>query len=72
MAEKDKINRIKVVLVEKEVSQKELAEKLSVTPNSIFRICKNESQPSLKLLKRIALILDVDIKDLLISTKEKK
>jgi putative transcriptional regulator len=72
MAEKDKINRIKVVLVEKEVSQKELAENLTVTPNSIFRICKNESQPSLKLLKRIALILDVDIKDLLISTKEKK
>ena len=72
MAEKDKINRIKLVLVEKEVTQKEFAEKLSVSPNTIFRICKNESQPSLKLLKKMALVLEVDIRDLLIPTPAKK
>lgn len=72
MAEKDKINRIKIVLVEKGVSQKALAEKLSITPTSVFRICKNETQPSLKLLKKIAAILEVDIKDLLYSTLIKK
>ena len=71
MAERDKINRIKLVLAEKEISQKALAEKLSLTQNSVFRICKNEAQPSLRLLKKIALILDVDIKDLLHSTKPK-
>lgn len=65
MAEKEKINRIKVVLVEKELTQKWLAEKLSVSPNTVYRICKNESQPSLKLLRKIAAILEIDIRDLL-------
>jgi len=67
--EKVKINRLKVVLAELEVSHKELAERVGRTPNTITRICNNESQPTLKFLREIALELDVDIKDLLVSTK---
>ncbi len=68
-AEKIKINRIKTVLVEKDMSHKELAEKVGMLPNSITRICNNESQPSLLMLRKIALTLNVDIRELLISTK---
>ena len=67
--EKLKINRIKVVLAEKEISHKELAGKVKKTPNTITRICNNESQPTLKLLREIALALNIDIRELLVSTK---
>ncbi len=67
--EKIKINRIKVVLAEKEMSHKDLAAKVKKTPNTITRICNNESQPTLKLLRAIAFALDVDIRELLVSTK---
>jgi transcriptional regulator with XRE-family HTH domain len=65
----EKINRIKEVLVIKDVSQKELAKKMSRTANSMTAICNNKSQPHLKDLKKIAQILDVDIRELLIPTK---
>ena len=71
MAGKIKINRIKTVLVELDISQKELAKRVKRTPNTITRICNNESQPTLKLLREIAFALDVDIAELLIPTKKK-
>ncbi len=67
--EKIRINRIKVVLAEKEMTHKDLSEKVKKTPNTITRICNNESQPTLKLLREIALALNVDIRELLIPTK---
>ena len=67
--EKLKINRLKVVLAEKEISHKDLAGKVKKTPNTITRICNNESQPTLKLLRQIALDLDIDIRELLVPTK---
>jgi transcriptional regulator with XRE-family HTH domain len=42
-----------------------------VTPHTISRICNNDTQPSLKLLRKMALILEVDIRDLLIPTPSK-
>jgi len=69
MSDKIKINRLKVVLAEKEVSQKLLAEMVGKAPNTITRICNNDSQPTLKLLREIALALDVDIRELLLPTK---
>ncbi len=65
----ERINRIKEVLVIKGMSQKELAAKLDRNPNTITSICNNKSQPHLKDLKKIAEILDVDIRELLVSTK---
>lgn len=68
----ERINRIKEVLVIKGMSQKELAVKLDRNPNTITSICNNKSQPHLKDLKRIAEILEVDIRELLIPTKDFK
>lgn len=65
----ERINRIKEVLVIRGVSQKELAAQLGKNPNSVTAMCNNKSQPHLKDLKRIAEILDVDIRELLVSTK---
>ncbi|MEE1963445.1 DNA-binding transcriptional regulator, XRE-family HTH domain [Flagellimonas taeanensis] len=65
----ERINRIKEVLVIKGLSQKELAVKLDRNPNTITSICNNKSQPHLKDLKKIAEILDVDIRELLVPTK---
>ena len=69
MENKIKINRIKAVLAEKDISHKELAIRVGIAPNSVTRICNNEFQPTLKLLREMALALDVDIRELLISTR---
>jgi transcriptional regulator with XRE-family HTH domain len=71
MSEKIKINRLKVVLAEKDVNQKDFAEKLSVTAHTISQICNNNQQPTLKTLRKMAIALDVDIRELLVPTKEK-
>lgn len=63
------INRIKVVLVEKKRTGKWLAEELGKDPATVSKWCTNTSQPDLPTLTKIANILDVDIKDLLNSTK---
>ena len=66
--EKD-INRIKVVLVEKKRTSKWLSKQLGKDPATISKWCTNSSQPSLVTLSRIAQILEIDIRELLISTK---
>ncbi len=72
MKDKVKINRLKLVLVDKEISQKDFAKMVKKTPNTITRICNNETQPSLKFLREMAIILDVEICDLLVPIKSKK
>lgn len=72
MAQKEKINRLKIVLAEREIQQKEFAAMINVTPHTISRICLNETQPSLKLLRKMAIILDVEICDLLVPIKPKR
>ena len=59
------INRIKVVLVEKNFSSKLLAEKLDMNEATISRWCTNDVQPPLKTLVKIADVLKVDITELL-------
>ena len=61
-----KLNRIKLVLVEKEVSQTELAKKLGKSFSTINAYCSNRQQPSLELLNEIADILSVSMKDLIV------
>lgn len=63
------INRIKVVLVEKQRTSKWLAEQLGKTENTVSRWCSNKVQPSLEILIEIAKILEVDVRDLIVSTK---
>ncbi len=64
----ERINRIKEVLVIKNKSQKWLAEQLGKSKTAMTAICNNKSQPHLKDLKRIADILEMDIRELLVST----
>ena len=66
------INRIKVVLVEQNKTGKWLAETLGKDVATISRWCSNVKQPTLETLAKVADILEVDIRDLLVSTKRKK
>jgi len=63
------LNRLKVILVEKKRTGKWLAEQLGKNEATVSRWCTNESQPSLETLFEIAKVLEVDVKDLLISMK---
>jgi putative transcriptional regulator len=59
------INRIKVVLVEKNLSNKWLAEQLGKNEATISIWCANDVQPPLKTLKKTIEVLKVDVSDLL-------
>lgn len=61
----EKLNRIKVVLVEKQKTGKWLAEALGKDQSTVSKWCTNTSQPDLYTLAKIAELLDVNIKDLL-------
>lgn len=61
-----KLNRIKLVLVEQDVSQTELAKKLGKSFSTINAYCCNRKQPSLELLNQIADVLSVKMKDLIV------
>lgn len=63
------MNRIKEVLEEKGIKQTWLAEKLCKSYNMVNSYVQNRRQPSLELLNTIADILNVDVKDLIISTR---
>lgn len=70
MATKDKgLNRIKVVLVDQNRTQKWLAKQMNVIPTTVSKWCTNFSQPSLETLAEIAKVLDVDIRELLNPSK---
>ena len=63
------INRIKAVLAERNKTGKWLARILGKNISTVSRWCTNEVQPSIETLRDIATILEVDVKDLLCSTK---
>ena len=63
------INRIKVVLVEKKKTNKWLAEQLSKDPATVSKWCTNTSQPDLNTLIKIARLLEIDIRELINSSK---
>lgn len=65
------MNRIKEVLEEKGIKQIWLAEKLGKSYNMVNAYVQNRQQPRLETLMEIANILDIDVKDLIISNKEK-
>ena len=60
------INRIKVVLVEKKRTNKWLAEQLGVNPSTVSKWCTNSSQPDLPSFLKIADLLEVDIRELIV------
>jgi putative transcriptional regulator len=67
-----KMNRIKEVLEQKGIKQIWLAEKLEKSYNMVNSYAQNRRQPSLEDLYRIAEILNVEAKELLLDNKNKK
>lgn len=67
--EAERINRIKVVLVEQNKTGKWLAEQLQKNEATVSRWCSNTSQPSLEMLVKIADVLGVETKDLINNRK---
>ena len=63
------INRLKVVLADKKRTNKWLAEQLGKDPATVSKWCTNKAQPNLETLIQIAACLEVDVKDLLRSTR---
>lgn len=59
------LNRIKVVLVEKQKTGKWLAEQLGKSNCTVSKWCSNTIQPDLKTFAQIASLLDVRITDLI-------
>ena len=64
------LNRLKVVLVEKDKTGKWLSDQLGKSPCTVSKWCKNTVQPDLTTLDKIAKLLDVHVKDLLNSTEK--
>lgn len=66
----EEINRLKVVLAEQHRTGKWLAEVMQKNEATVSRWCTNKSQPTQATMRKIAELLDVDVKDLLVSTKQ--
>lgn len=60
-----KINRLKVVLVEKEKSGKWLADQLGKSTCTVSKWCSNTTQPDLQTLSKIAQLLNIGTRELL-------
>jgi putative transcriptional regulator len=66
---KKAVNRIKIVLVEQDRTNKWLAEKLGKNATTVSRWCTNDMQPSLETLVEISEVLQVNVRELLISNR---
>ena len=66
------MNRIKEVLSDKGIKQTWLAQKLEKSFNMVNEYFNNIRQPSLEDLTRIADILDIDVRKLIVSNKTKE
>lgn len=66
------MNRIKEILKDQGRTQTWLSNKIGKSYVVVTNYCNNHSQPSIPVLRMIAKILDVDVRDLLISTKPKR
>ena len=63
------INRLKVVINKKKRTNKWLAEQLGKDPATVSKWCTNTAQPGLETLLQISKVLEVDVKDLLNSSR---
>lgn len=62
-------NRIKAVLAEKGKTNIWLAEEVGKNKTTVSKWCTNDVQPTIETLFSVAKILDVDVRELLVSTK---
>ncbi len=66
---KQKYNRIKAILVEKDKSAKWLSEALKKDKSTVSRWCTNDMQPTIETFYAIAKLLDIDVRELFVPTK---
>ena len=64
MAGNKDLNRLKVVLVEKKKSSLWLSRQLGCAPTTVSKWCTNSSQPPLETYLRIAMLLEVELSEL--------
>ncbi|MBR5803075.1 MAG: helix-turn-helix transcriptional regulator [Bacteroidaceae bacterium] len=60
-----KLNRIKVALAERDLSNKWLAEKIGKDPATVSKWITNTTQPNIETLMQIAKVLETQVDDLL-------
>ncbi len=65
-----RFNRLKIVLAEKNMSQKSLSEMAEISQNSISKWCNNTHQPSIQLAFKLAKILEVEFSELFHTVNE--
>ena len=59
------LNLLKVVLAEKKITNRQLAEKLGKDEATISKWCTNNLQPNLEMLIKIAQVLEVEVQELI-------
>ncbi|MGN6291206.1 MAG: helix-turn-helix transcriptional regulator [Chitinophagaceae bacterium] len=64
------LNRLRIVLAEKDKTNRWLAEKLEVNENTVSKWVTNNQQPSVETFYRIAVLLQVNLPDLFESTRK--
>lgn len=72
MTMKKNLNRIKAVLADAGQTNKWLADQLGKDPVTISKWCTNTTQPDLQTLSKIAEILGVNIRELLVDMVSSK
>ena len=63
----EKLNRIKGALADAGKTNLSLAEQVGRDPVTVSKWCTNTSQPDLQTLSRIADVLGIDVRELLVS-----
>lgn len=58
-----KINRLKIILCEKELTSLWLSQQLNVNPTTVSKWCTNSSQPDILNLLKIAHLLKIEIEE---------
>jgi transcriptional regulator with XRE-family HTH domain len=63
--ENNQMNRLKVVLAEKNIQSKYISEQLGVSRATVSKWINNKIQPNLENINKLAILLDVDYTELL-------
>lgn len=66
----ENLNRLKAVLADAGLTNKWLAEQLGKDPVTISKWCTNNTQPDLQTLSKISDLLNIDIRELLVSRNQ--
>jgi len=67
--DKEIYNRLKAVLAEKQKTNNWLADQMDMNRTTVSKWCRNEMQPRVETLFQIAEVLEIDVRELLVSNK---